>query len=64
MKKSTTYSCCCGSPVCWGIFLVLIGGFAIAKSKGWIPSDTSIWPWIFIGVGAYLLIKNYRKKSE
>ncbi len=46
-----------GGSVGFGVFLVLVGLFFLAKEYGWIPASTPWLPVLLIGFGAFLVIK-------
>jgi uncharacterized membrane protein len=60
MSKDIHNYCC--STSWWGVFLILIGVYLIAKQQGWITSDIPFWPVVAIVVGVYLLAKGSQSK--
>lgn len=60
--KLNSWCCCCnsGSYLC-GIFLIIIGGYYLARNLGFIPSDFPFWPILLLIFGVYLLMKNSKK---
>lgn len=52
--------CCGGNSYFWGIFLLIIGAWFLAKELGWIASSFSLWPLILIVFGIWLLVKHNR----
>ncbi|MBI2547763.1 hypothetical protein HYW21_00265 [Candidatus Woesearchaeota archaeon] len=46
-----------GTGLGFPLLLLLIGGYFLAKSQGWIPADSSIWPYLLIGIGSWMLFK-------
>jgi len=54
--------CCCGSGrLFWGIIILLIGLWILAKSLGWITFDISIWAIVLIFVGLWMLLRPRKK---
>lgn len=59
----------CGSGMCcygmcgrghrnfWAWFLILFGGYFLAKDLGLLPSDFSLWPLFLLGMGGWMLMK-------
>ena len=52
--------CCCygrGNGLFWGLIILLIGLWILAKDLGWITFDVSIWAIVLIFVGLWILLK-------
>jgi hypothetical protein len=45
-----------------GLFLVLIGGYYIARDLGWITLNVSIWAIIAFGLGLLLLFSGMNRR--
>jgi len=56
--KEHGWNWCCCSSTGWGIFFLVVGLFWLARELGWIASTISLWPIVFIALGAYMLFRS------
>ena len=59
-KKGMWWSRCCGcdNNSVWGISLLGLGAYFLARDLGWIPSDISVWTVLLIAGGFMMFLKN------
>lgn len=56
-----SWCCCCGSNgYGWGILLLVVGLFFLAKDFGWLSVDVSFWTVVLIVFGLFFIFA--RKK--
>jgi len=54
---------CCGSGFGFGVCLIVLGGFFLARDMGWISNDFSFWPVAILALGVYLVVSKSLRKS-
>lgn len=58
---------CCdsgGGTVLWGLLVIVIGGYYLARDMGWIPRDVALWPIVLITIGVGMFIGNIRRWKQ
>ena len=56
-------SCCCGSGVNFGLIIILIGLYMLAKDMGWIQTNIGFWTIVFLVVGLSFVLGSLRKRK-
>jgi len=56
--------CCCGGgggiPI-FGLFLIVIGGYFLARDLGWIAGNISFWPAVALLFGIYFVARTLKR---
>lgn len=52
---------CCGGGRFWGWFFLIIGGYFLVQSYGWIDNDFPFWQILLVVFGIYLLVGKKKK---
>lgn len=65
-KRSLWWSNCCGCDErsTWGIALLALGSYFLARDLGWIPSDISVWTVLLIAAGFLVFLKGDDKSCR
>jgi len=51
------YNCNTRGRVGFGVLLLVVGGFFLARDLGWVSSDISFWPVVLVALGLYFIAR-------